>query len=235
MHRQLVWDLPIRLFHWLLALAIAAAFATGWQGGNLMEWHGRIGLAVIGLVSFRLVWGFVGSPTARFRHFVRGPGAIRAYLRGHWQGVGHNPLGALSVLALLALVGAQAGTGLFANDDIAFQGPLADLVGKEWSDKLLGIHVLLQKLLLGIVILHVAAITFYLRFKGENLVRPMLTGWKEGESQAAAPAHPRRPGLLAHGVALAFALASVYASAGGLLAQTLPPPPTAAQAASPAW
>lgn len=235
MQRHPVWDLPIRLFHWLLVLAIAAAFSTAWIGGNLMDWHGRIGIAVIGLVSFRLAWGFLGTPTARFRHFVRGPRAIRAYLRGEWKGVGHNPLGALSVLTLLALVAAQAGTGLFSNDDIAFQGPLADLVSKEWSDKLLGYHVLLQNVLLGIVILHVAAIVFYLRVKGENLVRPMVTGWQETPAAppVAAPP-PRRHGLLAFGLSLAIALFSVYAAAGGLLLEA-PPPAPAASTAAPAW
>ena len=117
MTRIQIWDLPTRLFHWLLVSAIGAAWATGEAGGSWMIWHGRIGLCIIGLISFRLAWGFLGTNYARFSTFVRGPAAIRAYLRGQWQGLGHNPLGALSVLALLAVVSLQMGSGLFANND----------------------------------------------------------------------------------------------------------------------
>lgn len=140
MKRQRVWDLPTRIFHWLLAVGIVVAMVTGQIGGALIDWHGRSGLFILGLVIFRVVWGFVGAPTARFSQFVRGPAAIRSYLRGEWKGIGHNPLGALSVLALIALTAAQVGTGLFANDDISFQGPLADLISKEWSDQSRGLH-----------------------------------------------------------------------------------------------
>lgn len=237
MNRLHIWDLPTRLFHWLLVLAILTAYVTGQIGGNLIVWHGRAGLFIIGLVVFRVVWGFVGAPTARFAHFVRGPGAIRAYLRGHWQGIGHNPLGALSVVALLTLVGAQAVTGLFTNDDISFQGPLADLVSKEVSDSLLGVHVLLQNVLLGLVVVHLAAIVFYVRFKRENLVKPMVTGWKEvdpGGSQATAPhsatARHRLPALV---VALTLAVGAVYAADGGLFAG--PPVTASAAPAAPGW
>lgn len=234
MKRLHVWDLPTRLFHWLLVLGIATAYVTGQIGGNLIVWHGRAGLFIIGLVAFRVVWGFVGAPTARFAHFVRGPGAIRAYLRGQWRGIGHNPLGALSVIGLIALVGAQAVTGLFTNDDISFAGPLADLVSKETSDRLLGIHVLLQNVLLGLVVLHLAAIVFYVRIKRDNLVRPMLTGWKSVTADTAghaAPAAARRlPALI---LALSLAVVAVYAANGGLL----PAPQAAAAAvpASPGW
>ena len=100
-----IWDLPLRLFHWLLVASVGFAYVSGHLGGNLIEWHARAGFAIIGLVSFRLVWGLVGSPTARFSHFVRGPAAIRAYLRGEWRGVGHNPLGALSVTFLIPVFG----------------------------------------------------------------------------------------------------------------------------------
>ena len=104
-----VWDLPLRLFHWLLAAAVIAAMLTGQVGGNLMVWHGRLGILIAGLLGFRLAWGIVGSTHSRFASFVRGPAAIIAYLRGHWHGLGHNPLGALSVLGLLTVLGLQAG------------------------------------------------------------------------------------------------------------------------------
>ncbi|MFP5394108.1 MAG: cytochrome b/b6 domain-containing protein [Gammaproteobacteria bacterium] len=126
----LVWDLPTRLFHWLLVAAVTVAIVTGELGGDWMAVHGKAGLAIVGLVSFRLVWGLVGSTHARFLSFIPTPGRVRSYLTGRWEGHGHNPVGALSVFALLAALGVQAGTGLFANDDIAFTGPLY-----RWSRK----------------------------------------------------------------------------------------------------
>lgn len=233
MQRQRVWDLPIRLFHWLLVASIAFAYISGQLGGNLIDWHARAGFLIVGLVVFRLVWGVVGTPTARFATFVRGPAAIAAYLRGEWRGIGHNPLGALSVLGLLALVGAQAATGLFTNDDIAFQGPFADWVGKELSDRFHGWHALLQNGLLALIGVHVAAIVFYARVKKENLVKPMITGWAEAPA-TTTPASRRGGGVVAFVVSALIAGAATWAAAGGLLP---PPPPAAAQpaAAPPAW
>lgn len=233
MQRQRVWDLPIRLFHWLLVASIAFAYVSGQLGGNLIDWHARAGFFIVGLVVFRLVWGVVGTPTARFATFVRGPAAIAAYLRGEWRGIGHNPLGALSVLGLLALVGAQAATGLFTNDDIAFQGPFADWVGKELSDRFHGWHALLQNGLLALIGVHVAAIVFYARVKKENLVKPMITGWAEAPA-TTTPASRRGGGVVAFVVSALIAGAATWAAAGGLLP---PPPPAAAQpaAAPPAW
>ena len=226
MARIRVWDLPTRAFHWLLVLCVVAAFVTVKIGGNAMVWHGRIGLAVVGLLVFRIVWGFAGSTYARFASFVRGPAAIRAYLRGDWQGEGHNPLGALSVLALLGVLLALVSTGLFANDDIAFEGPLYALVGKELSDRARGIHHLFEPLILLLVFLHVAAIAFYVRVRKEALVMPMITGWKKGSGESA-----RGGGPVAFAVALAIALAAVYAASGAWL--PAPPPPPAGEA--PTW
>jgi len=238
MHSQKIWDLPIRLFHWLLAASIPAVIATGMIGGAWIDWHGRIGLFILGLITFRVVWGFVGPHNARFSSFVRGPRAILAYLRGEWRGSGHNPLGALSVLGLLGLTAAQVGTGLFANDDIAFQGPLADLVGQEWSNHFRSLHAQLKYGLFAMVALHVAAIFFYVRIKRENLLRPMLTGWKETPH---AP-HPEAPGkphgkpgrgrsLVAFVLAATVASTAVYAAAGRLL----PAPPPPAVNKTPTW
>jgi len=226
MARIRVWDLPTRAFHWLLVLCVVAAFVTVKIGGNAMVWHGRIGLAVVGLLVFRIVWGFAGSTYARFASFVRGPAAIRAYLRGDWQGEGHNPLGALSVLALLGVLLALVSTGLFANDDIAFEGPLYALVGKELSDRARGIHHLFEPLVLLLVFLHVAAIAFYVRVRKETLVMPMITGWREGSGESA-----RGGGPVAFVVAVAIALAAVYAASGAWL--PAPPPPPAGEA--PNW
>jgi len=237
MHRQRVWDLPIRLFHWLLVASIAFAYVSGTLGGNLIDWHGRAGFFIIGLVVFRIVWGFIGTATARFTSFVRGPGAIRAYLRGEWRGIGHNPIGALSVLALLGLIAAQAATGLFTNDDIAYQGPFADWVGKDLSDRFHTWHAWLQNGLLALIALHVGAIVFYLHVKKENLVKPMLTGWTTSDPTQR---HGTAPGTRRGGGLVAFLVAAVIASAAGLSAAgALLPAPAAAPAqaapAAPAW
>lgn len=222
-----VWDLPTRIFHWSLVLLVTASVVTAKIGGNMTDWHARSGLAIIGLLSFRLVWGFVGSTYARFAQFVRGPGTILAYLRGKWHGVGHNPLGALSVLALLALLGAQALTGLFANDDIAFNGPLYALVSKAQSNMLTAWHHRLEYALYALVGLHVATVAFYTWWKKEGLVTPMVTGIKR-VTRADMPS-AEGGGIAAFIVALAIAAAAVWAASGGMLSP--PPPPVA----TPAW
>lgn len=187
-NQQPVWDLPVRLFHWaLVGLVAFQAFSGLWGGPAEMVWHGRAGYAIFTLVVFRLAWGIVGGRHARFSDFVRGPGAVIRYLRsGTGSSSGHNPLGALSVIAMLAVLLVQAGTGLFANDDILFDGPLMHLVGKELSDTLTGYHYLSSRALLALVVLHFAAIAFY-RLRGENLVTPMITGQKPGENETANP------------------------------------------------
>lgn len=171
-----VWDLPLRLFHWLLAAAIAVLMVSGNVGGLLLHWHGKIGLAVVGMLAFRVVWGFVGSTHSRFAEFFPTPRKIRRHLSSSWTGVGHNPLGALSVLAMLAVIASQAVSGLFVNDDIAYHGPLFDRVGEATSAVLTGYHRLAGKILLVLIALHLAAIAFYHLVKKRNLIRPMLTG-----------------------------------------------------------
>lgn len=225
-----VWDLPLRLFHWLLAAAVAVAFISAKVGGDAMLWHGRAGLVIIGLLVFRIVWGFVGSTYARFVTFVRGPMAVRAYLKGEWDELGHNPIGALSVLALLTLLAAEALTGLFANDDISYQGYLYALVGSDLSGRLTGIHKLFEPALIILVGLHLAAIAFYLRIKKKNLVKPMLTGWQD-VPKPNAEATPRGGGLVAFIVAAIIAVAAAYAASGELL----PPPPPPAAIETPAF
>ncbi|WP_338617960.1 cytochrome b/b6 domain-containing protein [Pigmentiphaga sp. CHJ604] len=172
-----VWDLPTRLFHWLLVICVAGAFATIKAGGLWTEYHLLFGYAVLGLILFRIVWGFVGSSHARFACFVRGPRAIAAYLGGTMPRTpGHNPLGALSVVAMILLLGYQAVTGLFANDDIFTEGPLAGLVGKDWSDRLTGLHKLDELPILILVGLHLLAIIWYRVAKKQKLTRAMVTG-----------------------------------------------------------
>jgi cytochrome b len=219
--RILLWDLPTRVFHWMLVIAVIAAIVSGQLGGNLMEWHGRIGLLIVGLISFRLVWGVVGSTYARFIQFFPTPAKIKAYLRGDWQGEGHNPLGALSVLGLLGLLSVQLVTGLFANDDITFTGPLFDLVSKNLSNQMTGVHSLLSNVLIALIVVHIAAIGYYGHVKKQKLLKPMIRGWKDdgvGESAQGG-------GWLALLVALTIAGASVFVAAGGCLPAPPPPPP----------
>ncbi|MBX6320043.1 cytochrome b/b6 domain-containing protein [Pigmentiphaga sp.] len=172
-----VWDLPVRIFHWLLVACVVGAYVTIKAGGLWTEYHMLFGYAVLGLILFRIVWGFVGSQHARFSSFLRGPCAVLAYLKGTTpRRPGHNPLGAWSVLAMILLLGYQAVTGLFANDDIFTEGPLASLVDKAWSDRLTGLHKLNEWIILALVALHVAAILWYRVAKKQKLTRAMITG-----------------------------------------------------------
>ena len=175
-----VWDLPIRLFHWLLLIAIVLSFITVKIGGNAMELHGRVGYCVLTLLIFRVCWGFIGSYHARFTNFIPSPMRLFDYLSGKTKaGLGHNPLGALSVLALLLSVGVQAVTGLFANDDIAFEGPFAKYVSNSTVGLLTSIHYANEWVLIALIALHLCAILYYQKFKSENLIKPMLLGDKE--------------------------------------------------------
>jgi cytochrome b len=211
-----VWDLPTRVFHWTLALAMIGSVVTAKVGGNAMTWHFRLGLLALALVVFRLLWGFFGGRWSRFASFVYAPATVLRYLRGQAApgehlDVGHNPLGSLSVFALLTVVAVQVATGLVADDEIANVGPLnrfvsADIVGsatswhKEWG----------QWLLLALVALHVAAIVLYrLRYRND-LVRPMLVGDKSlpPDTPASADGPPQR--LLAAGLALACLALAVW-------------------------
>lgn len=170
-----VWDLPVRLFHWTLVAVIAALWASG-EFGKL-DIHMQLGAGALALVAFRLAWGVAGSRTARFADFIRGPGTVLAHLRGALPPrVGHNPLGALSVVLLLTLVLAQAVTGMFTSDDIMTEGPLAQFASAETVSLLSTVHRVGFKVLLAAIGLHLAAIAFYRLIKRENLLTPMVTG-----------------------------------------------------------
>jgi cytochrome b len=141
-----------------------------------MNWHIWSGVAILTLLIFRLLWGFVGSSTARWSSFVRGPASVAAHLRGRWNGIGHTPLGALSVVAIFLALSVQVALGLVAEDeDGIYTGPLYRLVSIDMSDKAREIHELWFYVILGLIILHVAAIVFY-RFRGQKLTKPMITG-----------------------------------------------------------
>ena len=188
-----VWDLPTRLFHWTL---VGLMILQWWSAENsdTMDWHLRGGYVVLTLVLFRLIWGFMGSDTARFSDFLRGPGAALAYVKALVRGetplyLGHNPMGGWSIVALLTLLLIQTGTGLFANDDILIEGPLYDWVSKSASDWLTTVHKLNFNLLLLVIAVHISAVLFYLLVKRENLIHPMLSGRKHlsPEREGLAP------------------------------------------------
>ena len=172
-----VWDLPTRLFHWLFAAAVIGAIVTVKVGGSWMDWHLPFGVTALVLLTFRVVWGFTGSRYARFSSFVKGPGTVWHYLR-HPQDrapPGHSPLGGLSVVALLLVVAVQAGTGLFATDDILTSGPLNQFVSSDTAALLTSIHKWNENVLFGLIGLHLLAIAIY-ALRGKQLVPPMITG-----------------------------------------------------------
>ena len=210
-----VWDLPTRLFHWSLVLLVAFSGITGEFGddfgANVLDWHARSGYAIIALLFFRLLWGFVGGTHARFRSFVRGPRAVLAYLRELRAGksephLGHNPAGGWSVLLMLACLALQVGTGLFlSDDDLGFTGPLANHVSDRMSDRLHALHEANFVVLMGLVALHLSAVVFHLWVKKENLVRAMVSGNKPIAAPPQRGGHP-----LLGALALAIAAAAAW-------------------------
>jgi cytochrome b len=197
-----IWDLPLRLFHWVLTLLIVAAVITQKIGGTAMEWHFRCGYAALTLIAFRVLWGLVGSRYARFASFIWSPAAMLAYLKGlpgtARQYAGHNPLGSLSVITLLGIVAVQALSGLFSNDDIAYDGPWVKFISKEMSDRITWFHKDVSgNLIYALIGLHIAAIAFYYFRKKENLITPMLTGDKEIAADTPPSSDSLRMRLLA--------------------------------------
>lgn len=175
------WDLATRLFHWALVVLVVFSFATGKMGGPWMAWHLKSGYAILALLIFRLAWGFAGSPPARFTSFLRGPRAALAYgarlLKGEYIPYpGHNPLGGWMVVVMLAALLAQAATGLFSNDEVATEGPLASRVSNATVDRMSALHSYNQWLLVVLAAVHIAAVLAY-RWKFKvDLVKPMVVG-----------------------------------------------------------
>ena len=186
--RVRVWDLPTRVFHWALLVCIIGSLVSVKIGGDAIAWHFRFGFAILTLVAFRVIWGFIGSRYARFASFPPNPVAALKYLGGRAEPTpGHNPLGAFSVYGLLAALAFQAGTGLFANDSIMWDGPLRPLVSSDTSDWITRLHRINRFVVLGLIALHLGAIAYYARIRKETLVAPMLGGDREYPAGAALP------------------------------------------------
>lgn len=206
-----VWDAPTRLFHWALVALVATSYVTARNGW--IDWHFYSGYAILTLVAFRILWGIAGSQTARFSAFVRAPGAALSHLRHVLKRqpepeAGHNAAGAYMVLALLALLLFQTVSGLFSNDGLFTSGPLAGFVSGAASDRLTVLHGFSFDLILVAVALHVAAIIAYAVLLRQDLVRPMVTGWKKLPAAIAAPRLAPLPLAL---VLFAVAAGLVYA------------------------
>jgi cytochrome b len=214
---RMVWDLPVRVTHWAVVLAVAGCWATHYAGIEWFDWHRRFGYTVLVLAVFRVVWGFIGTRHARFTRFVRGPRSVLACLRaGGGATVGHNPLGALSVLALLALLLLQGTTGLFANDAIMSMGPFYGWIAPELSNRITTLHRASSDWLLALIGLHVVAVAFHVRVRRQPLVRAMITGRKPSAEVPAAEA------ITGSRVLLAVVIVAALAAALGLAVRAAP-------------
>lgn len=212
--RQKVWDAPTRLVHWLFVFCVAFSWWT--VENDRMDWHYWSGLTLLGLLVFRIYWGFAGPETARFAQFVKGPGAVLGYLPkllkpNYRAAFGHNPLGALSVVAILGALITQVSLGLFASDTDGLEsGPLSRYVSYEVSKDAGDLHEDFFNVLLVLIGLHIAAIVFYLVIKRTNLIGPMFTG-KRSAANAEGPAAGIAPvPLWRFAIGVALALAAVW-------------------------
>jgi cytochrome b len=191
--RRLVWDLPLRLFHWSLVLCMVASWITAELGFDYIQIHMYLGYTTLSLILFRIIWGFIGPRHARFTSFLTGPTGVWRYARGLAAGtmiqtVGHNPLGGLMVIVMLVLVAFQGATGLFASDDIVWTGPYNGAVSEATADKLTSLHHLNFNIILAAVALHLMAIAFYFLVKKQNLVGAMVHGQKSADFVPATEA-----------------------------------------------
>jgi len=206
----LVWDVPVRLFHWAVALLIPVLYVT-WRL-NWMDWHAQAGYVLLALLLFRVLWGVFGSDTARFSRFLRSPSvSIRYLARLHRREpdtiAGHNPAGGWMVILMLGLMLGETLTGVYVNNDVADEGPLTEIVPARITNLITDLHGAIWDGLLLAVVMHLAAITFYTLIKGHNLVRAMVVGHKR------LPARVPRPHVAGTGRALVLLLLAVCATA----------------------
>ena len=210
-----VWDGFVRVFHWSLVLLFSISVASGKVGGEWLVWHMRSGYAILALVTFRVIWGFVGGEYARYVSFLAGPVRGFKFAKGllgksHEHVIGHNPVGGWMVIVLLLLLATQAVLGLFSNDEIATTGPLARYVSDETSITLMGRHRTIGNVLLALVGVHVAAVLFHVIVKKEGLIRAMFSGKKELPPHLASEALAARKASMPIGfIVISIAVAAV--------------------------
>ncbi len=209
--KSLVWDLPLRIFHWLFAVSILASWYTSEQEGEMVNIHMQLGYFILGLVIFRLVWGFVGAKHSRFSQFFPTPSRIKTYIAksnsaDHTHYAGHNPLGSLMVFLMIVLVLLQAISGLFINDDIFSSGPYYGTLSEEMGKVMKYIHHNAFDFMIIAMALHIAAIVYYKFYKKIDLVTPMITGKKPAADIKSEDVIPHSKMLI--GIVLAIAIAA---------------------------
>lgn len=215
MHKSLVWDIYVRVFHWLLVITVGLQWLTAELGENWIDWHAFIGYCILGLLLFRIGWGFLGSQYARFSDFMRGPSSIKNYLKTNKSPTpGHNPLGALMIIALLLALFAQAISGLFMTDDVFYDAPLRSMVSESVQNLAEQTHHTAFSILKGLVAIHVVAALFYLVKKKENLIKPLITGIKNTTTNSSIPRQYHARAFILVLAAIAFVI---------WLVQILPP------------
>ena len=207
-----LWDAPVRIFHWMLALCILFSWITadaGWMTVHLV-----LGVTALILISFRIVWGIIGSSTARFRSFLTRPGRAVRYLSkslgdDHQYHGGHNPAGGYMVIAMLAVLFLQAASGLISNNDLGFAGPLADVISKNASDEATILHAAIFNVLVMFVWLHMVAVFYYVLVKQDDLLSPMIKGAKSTSQLPENYKFTRAPYIHATVTLLVVAVATV--------------------------
>lgn len=219
MEKRLIWDFPTRLFHWLLVACILAQYLTA-EVFDAIDWHFKIGYFTLGLILFRLLWGFIGTTYARFSQFLAGPSKVLSYAKtvtapNSPEYAGHNPMGGWMVIALLALVALQGISGLFINDDIINAGPYYNAVSETTRDIMNTVHHTAFNVLLAAIVLHIAAVIFYTRYKKQLLVPAMLHGKKI----------TNQPGITSSRLLLALILVIIVIAAMYYIIEIAPPAP----------
>lgn len=219
--QHLIWDLPLRIFHWTFAATIIGCWGTHELGSDYIDWHMRLGYIAMSLVLFRFFWGFVGTKHSQFKHFLVGPQGIISYLKsGKSTSVGHNPLGSLMVVGMLLLVLIQSTSGLFVDDEIFTTGPYFNALGDLVDDVMNTIHHNAFDIIGIAVAVHIIAIIFYQKVKKQNLVKPMITGYKSSEDVDESEA------IVGSRVALAVIIAITCAAFVYWLVVINAPPPS---------
>ncbi|GHF02783.1 cytochrome b/b6 domain-containing protein [Thalassotalea profundi] len=206
----LIWDLPVRLFHWALVICLIGSWYTSEGDRGLIDIHMLFGYTILGLVIFRICWGFIGTKYAKFSQFTPNPNEVKAYIKDNNKPyLGHNPLGSLMVLFMLALLLLQSTSGLFMTDDIFTNGPYFDSVSKETQKFMSLIHSNIFDIIIIVSTLHIVAISYYLLIKKQNLITAMFTGkkWVEKKFVASAITHSK---LLTAIILLIIVCAFIY-------------------------